>query len=149
MKIIHIIVLEKSLYSFKSFMFRHKKIMSETLLIDFKTQVVQFISELSQQFPNYKEFALASIAIQYMEPNVLMEKAIEFMDPFRQQILTKDENFFLNNQLSNENIIQSHITHIKQLWTSNQLDDDDKDVIWDWFKMFIVIIDKHRKSKLN
>lgn len=117
------------------------------LALNLKKQVIQFMTELSSQFPNYQEFSLGLLALEYLPPEKLAEKCIEILLPFSNHILNKDETFFLQNELVQSDIMQSHIHHIKQLWLSNNLDEDDKDVIWTWFKYFIIISEKY--SKLN
>jgi hypothetical protein len=38
------------------------------------------------------------------------------------------------------------VNHFKDLWLSDKLDDNDRDIIWKWMDLFISIADKYYKK---
>jgi hypothetical protein len=74
-----------------------------------------------------------------------MNQFKEFVYPYKSQILSKDESFFLNNSFSDsikDNNSISEMLRIKTIWTSGKLTQNDKDCIWNYFKVFIYLIEK-------
>ena len=60
--------------------------------------------------------------------------------------MNKNEDFFLNNKELFSALDSKKVLHLKRLWQSEKLDDDDKEVIWKWFQSFVNICKKYRNS---
>ena len=111
----------------------------------FKTQMVAFIDELIDQFPQEATFVLIRIFINDKIPvQDVLGRFIRDCLPFKDFIEKRDEAFFLNSDI----IYQSYVTDagdeddvnkFMELWKSDQLDDDDREVVWDWMTMFFKI----------
>ena len=65
----------------------------------------------------------------------------------------RDEDFFLNHctlmeDINNQNT-KGKINHFKKLWRSKTLDDEDKEVVWQWFDIFVSLSEKYQKNMIN
>jgi len=134
-----------------------------TILGKFNEQMANFITELRGLFPEDQHLEMLYHAIMFMKrtnPREIMAQFNRYIYPFKGQILSRNEDFFLNiplkdnaiqkiieeNNLSAKNINTenaiSKIMNIKHVWTSSKLTPDDKDAIWSYFKVFIYLCDK-------
>jgi hypothetical protein len=107
-----------------------------------KSQILQFLDEIIEQFPTEKDFLLGKMAITYLDPQSVVNMCTQYVLPFKTQILNKDEKFFLNDQFLFTNKNVDAITNIKRIWLSDKLDTDDRETVWLWFKTFALLIDK-------
>lgn len=115
----------------------------------FNDKMLEFAKELCDVFPNiqeFKRFRSGVLMLQNLEPKTLENIFKTYvLSKFRSQLLHKDESFFLE---CNEYEIHSQrtdywlsfIDQIKHMWQS--LDDDNKEVIWKYFHVLVVISDK-------
>lgn len=121
----------------------------QSILHTFKTNLINFMNELIEQFPSETKFIFARMFIKdRMSPEQCMQHFITGVVPMKTYIQNRDEIFFLQtseitNYESNQHIIQS----IRDLWTSSNLDDEDKEIIWNWFDFFINLAEKYTTSK--
>ena len=123
-------------------------------LQDFKTQMVKFIDELIEQFPQEAIFVLIRIFIKDKIP--LADVLGRFMRdclPYKDFVEKKDELFFLNSDIIyqayvNDDVDQEDedLNRFRQLWKSDQLDDDDRDVIWSWMDLFFKLAYSYYKK---
>ena len=122
-------------------------------LKDFKTQMVNFIDELIEQFPQEAAFVLIRIFIKDKIPaEDVLGRFMRDCLPFKDFIDNKDETFFLNSDI----IYQSYandtsgeddeVNRFRELWRSNQLDDDDREVIWSWMNLFFKLAISYYKK---
>ena len=101
----------------------------------------QFIEELSIQFPTEPSLQLVKTIIKDVDSDELVQKYRSFILPYKDMIEKKDENFFLNsNEWFYKLTSPAKIFSIKDLWVSETLDDEDKDMIWQWFNVFNRIV---------
>ena len=110
-----------------------KKIM---LMKVFKDNLIDFITELTIQFP--KEADLHIIKIFFEEVCTVEEIIVYFcnnllVEDVKKMIDTKNEKFFLrNDQLFTAIKNQSKVFHFKKLWECS--DKHQKEMIWQWFQ---------------
>lgn len=103
----------------------------------FKENLVSFLDELIEQFEE-TEFITMRILINEQIPIVLiMQKFIEYVIPFSQVIKNRDDSYFLNNDNIFSVLDPSQVNHFKTIWESDKIDQEDKDVIWDWFDVLL------------
>lgn len=127
--------------------------MSEIQLLQtFKTQIINFLDELIQQFPNEHEFIIIRVFVKDQIPLAdVLGRFIKMCLPFQDQIDNRDEAFFLesdliSNALGGSAIGTEVMNKLKGLWKSNNLDNDDREMIWTWMSLFFQIASKY-KSK--
>lgn len=125
------------------------------ILKDYKTQLLLFFDELIEQFPNESSLVLARL---FIANNINIKDA---MDQFifnldknnsamRKSIKERNNKFFSENKMGSVFNMQSeHTEHLKKLWLSDRLDDDDKIAIWNWIDIFVHYADRYVAVKNN
>ena len=116
------------------------------VLTSLKKQLVEFLDELIELFPGEEDFIVARILVNDQLP--IMEYFITNLCPLQEQVKNRNEEFFLKNNLLFDHLNSDKINtvnHFKQIWTSGQLDKQDKETIWRWFASFIAIGNKYKK----
>ena len=120
-------------------------------LTAFNTQLDRLIENLIQYFPengDFKKFDTICKLLQKTHPRKLMELFTSHITiKYKEHILEKNEDFFLNNtfqeekaNVSNENYANELIKRLKDNW--NQIDDKNKDIIWKYFQVLVVLSEK-------
>lgn len=118
-----------------------------TLLASLKNQLVAFLDELVETFPNEPDFVIFRIFVQDRIPaDKIMEYIVENLCPLEKEVDSKDDSFFLQRNVLFEKFDDSKsekVNHFKTLWLSGTLDETEKDTIWRWFKRFITLGNKY------
>lgn len=105
------------------------------LLEKFQKSLVTFFDELVEMFPNEKDFILIRILVKDQIPSTQIMSYFEIVMMNKEiisSIDTRDDNFILSNVLFSK-ISKSDV--FKNLWLT-RLDNDDKQMIWDWVDSF-------------
>jgi len=117
-----------------------------TLATKLKKQLIQFLKELSSQLPREADIILAIIIIENQIPESdIMNYFIEKIIPLKDEILNKNEKFFLENNILFESIENSKVNKFKSIWQSEDITNENREIIWEWFKIFVMITDKYMK----
>ena len=117
------------------------------ILSIFKDQFITFLDELIAQFPKEPDLVIVRIFMKDQVPiEDVMCHVIKEILPFENKIEEKDEGFFLENKRLFNEISSESVIHFKRLWTSNSLDNDDRDAIWDWFKSFCILAKRYQET---
>ena len=114
------------------------------LLEKFQKSLVSFFDELVEMFPNEKDFILIRILVKDQIPSTQIMSYFE-MAMLNKEIISsierRDDDFILSNVLFSK-ISKSDV--FKNLW-EKRLDNDDKEMIWDWVDMFKSITTQYMK----
>lgn len=116
---------------------------------EFRDQLVIFLDELIEQFPHEGDFVLIRIFIKDQLPMVdVIGRFIRDLLPLKKQVQERNSTFFIQNSLlyTGASLAENKVNHFKQLWLSDKLDDNDRDVIWRWMDLFISIAEKYHKK---
>ena len=111
-------------------------------------QIDNFIGELSGIFPENGEVQLFSEKynlIRKANSNIIIEYFVKFVYPHKTEIMSCNENFFLNGGGQEELKDNSGLKfrdNIRNLWINN-MSDENKEIIWKYFKMFIILSEKY------
>lgn len=126
-------------------MTEHKKI---RILNEFRTQLINFLDEIIEQFPLETDFVLIRLFLKDLPATDIIGRFIRDLLPLKNEVDKRNESFFLENTIlyTGGQVQTSKIDHIKSLWTSNKLDANDKKVIWDWMDLFMKLADTYHKS---
>ena len=124
------------------------------ILTQLKTQLVNFLDELIESFPNEPDFVIFRIFVNDRIPITDIMKYITVkLCPLQDMVKNRDEQFFLNNNILFEKLSDNgnnKVNYFKRLWTSSSLDKEDKEIIWKWFQSFIFLGNKYlEKHKIN
>lgn len=120
------------------------------VLKDFKTQLISFFDELINQFPHEGDLVIVRLFFANQIPikdviDVFNLKINKNNNELREMVKQRNESFFLEHNIFDQ-LGKEKISHFKKLWISDQLDEEDKFVIWNWIDVFIYIGDKYVKA---
>jgi hypothetical protein len=102
----------------------------------FHTYFTQFIDELSEQFPTEPSLQLAKAFIKDTDSSELMNKYKMFVLPHRDLVESENEDFFKKSDWFYNMTSPAKVFSIKDIWESDKLDNEDKTMVWQWFKLF-------------
>lgn len=125
---------------------------STAVLAQLKSQMVSFLDDLICNYPDQPDFVIFRIFVQEQLPiRDIMLYIIEKLLPLQEMVKTRDEAFFLNyNPLGekfNESAGSSKVNHFKDLWLSDRVSIHDKNTIWSWFDIFLLLARKYKKME--
>lgn len=112
------------------------------------TQIDNFINELCTIFQNNGEILLFREKynlVRGVNSNLIIEYFISYIYPFKKNIMNKEESFFLDGGGQEELKDNSGLKlrdNIKTLWIT-QLSEENKEIIWKYFKIFILLCEKY------
>lgn len=117
------------------------------ILQEFKNQLSNFFDELIAQFPSEGDLIVIRLFLTNQMPiqdimNIFMTKLNDNNQEFKKMIKERDEVFFLEHDIFDV-ISKQKSGHFKKLWSSGQLDDEDKDIMWKWLDTFVYLSDKY------
>ena len=126
------------------------------LLEKLKKSLLMFIDELISILPNESDLLIVRFFLKDNIPiSDVMDYTIKKILPLEEFVLTKNDKFFLENNVMFEELREDYknldvtqkekINYFKNIWL-NDLDEDNKNVIWDWFKLFLNIAKTYNKS---
>jgi hypothetical protein len=119
----------------------------------FNEKMLEFAKDLCEVFSDvaeFKRFRSGVLMLMNIEPKTLENIFRTYvLSKYRDQLLSKDERFFLDHK---EFQIYSQrtdywlelIDQIKSMW--KQLDDENREIIWKYFHVMIVLSDKCHSS---
>lgn len=121
------------------------------LLRQLKEQLVGFLDELIETFPDEPDFVIFRIFVNDRIPITdIMRYIVVNLCPLQEMVKRRDESFFLDHNILFERFSDaesSKVNHFKKLWTSGGLVDKDKEAIWKWFLTFIYLGNKYLDLK--
>ena len=119
---------------------------SSQLLQVLKTQLLLFLDELIGILPNEPDFVVMRFLAKDQVPiTLVMEYIIQNIVPLEPFVVSKDERFFLEHNISFIDMADhgDKVDHFKRVWQS-LTDEDNKEMIWNWFNYFIQIGKKYQ-----
>ena len=126
----------------------NNKMSPEQILVEFKTNIINFLDELIEQFPAEADFVVGRYLLKdCISAETMMTTFIKEMLPFRESIKNRDEAFFLNGNMTLlQGLDKTKVNHFKMIWKSSALDESDREIIWKWFDIFIYLVDQYQKK---
>ena len=117
------------------------------ILAIFKAQFIQFLDELIAQFPREPDLVIVRIFMKDQVPvaDVMCHIICEVL-PHEKAIKERNQDFFIKDNNLFREINPERVIHFKRLWTSKNLEDDDRDAIWRWFDAFIMLAKRYQQS---
>jgi hypothetical protein len=123
--------------------------MSEiAVLKELRKALTSFLDELIETFPQEGDLVIMRIFLNDQIPIKTVMETIVFNlntnnKEMKKMIKSRNEDFFLNHNLFGDTLGKGKINHIKVLWRSGQLDDDDKQTFWKWIDLFVILTEKY------
>lgn len=120
------------------------------LLSLYKEQLITFLDELIEQFPSEGDLVILRVFFGNQVDTatvieVFSDRINANSNQLRKMIKERNETFFLEHDAFN-GTDQSKVSHFRNLWLSNDLDDETKTTIWNWIDIFVSIADKYMKE---
>ena len=127
--------------------------LKKSLYIAFDKQLIEFNDQLINRFPNdNQDFKVFKNGVRLLK-NTSSDGTIhrlfkKHIEEYRNNIETRNEQFFMENDFKNvinkakdnSGDINQIITKLKILW--KDLDQPEKDKIWDYFNLLLKLSDK-------
>jgi len=117
-------------------------------------QISNFIDELDSTFPNNKDIMIFKekySMLKSINSQLILDYFIQFIYPHKKRIMEQDDNFFLEGggqeELKDKNGLNMR-DNLRDLWT-NKMSDENKVVVWKYFKTFILLIKKYILENVN
>jgi hypothetical protein len=111
-------------------------------------QIDNFIIELCTIFPKSNDIALLADKYDFIKrvnSKLIIDYFVLYIYPHKNKINEKDETFFLEGGGQDEIKDTSGLKfrdNIKTLWI-NEMSNENKEIIWKYFKMFIILSEKY------
>ena len=119
-------------------------------LTAFNTQLERLVKDLIVYFPesnDFKVFESSFLLLKQANPRKVLELfKIHILTKYKQYIIDKNENFFLENEYSDvvntqeNNYAELLMNRLKHNW--NSIDEKNKEIIWKYFQVLIVLAEK-------
>lgn len=127
----------------------------EELIRIFKDRFEAFLNVLIDQFPNEKDFVILQLGIrgEVISPEKVLINFSKAIVPFKEMVLNKDEDFFLTKfdsvllSLYSDKLKNKNTNYFKRIWTTPTLNEDDRNSLWKWVKLFLNIVIEYDKVK--
>ncbi len=117
-------------------------------------QISNFIEELNTTFPNNNDIEIFKEKFSFLKSvnsQLIIEYFIKFIYPLKECILNQDEKFFLEGGGQDDVKDKYGLNmrnNLKNLWI-NEMSNDNKTVVWKYFKIFILLSDKYINESLK
>ena len=117
---------------------------STVLLTHFKNNLVKFVDELVEQFPEEEDLIMAHVLVKsdQMPISNIFKNFKGFLLPRTEVIKNRDEVFFLDENDIFSALNSTRKGTIKRMWTSSTIDDEDREIIWQWIETLLHICSK-------
>lgn len=111
-------------------------------------QITNFINELTETYPDNKDMMIFKEKynmLRSINSQLIIDYFIQYIYPFKELIKNENENFFLEGggqeELNDKNGLRLR-DNLKNLWINN-MKEENKKVVWKYFKTYILLIDKY------
>jgi hypothetical protein len=119
------------------------------LMHEFRNQLVSFLDELIEQFPDEGDFVIIRIFVKdQVGVYDVIGRFIKDLLPLHGIIAKRDSKFFLENDIlyQNASVSSQKVNHFRKLWVSKRLDAADREMVWKWMDLFIHISKAYYKT---
>jgi len=117
----------------------------------FLQQTDNFINELCTIFPKNSEILIFREKYNFIRSansKLIIEYFVKFIYPFKEQIMTQADSFFLDGGGQEEIKDNSGLKFrdsLKNLWI-DEMSSENKEIVWKYFKIFIILCEKYSKE---
>ena len=120
----------------------------DRILDQLRDQVLNLIDDLLAVCPNEADILLVRLFFEnHVDPKVLMDGFITWVYPWKESIKAHDEKYFEDNEHIFGPLPADKVAHFKTKMKDGTFDEDDKDVIWSYFEVYISLIEQYIKVK--
>ena len=120
----------------------------------FLQQTDNFINELCNIFPDHGDILLFREKynlVRNANSKLVIEYFVQYVYPHKQKIMDQDVTFFLEGGGQDEIKDTSGLKfrdNIKNLWVDH-MSDENKEIVWKYFKTFVILCEKYILENLK
>jgi len=107
--------------------------MSKKIYVDaFYNQYEDLLQQMASVFPedpDWARYRTGLAVFRRTNPVMVVKKTWEYVAPYEQAIQSRDENFFLTNDVSGGQIMDT-VTKLKGMW--QELSPHNRSIVWDY-----------------
>ncbi len=113
------------------------------LIAKFNTTIKELVRDLINVFPEDSDFQMVQLGLTaavVADETVVQKKFHEEVAKYEEQILSKNEAFFLNKnyeELQSAGLADRLITKVKSYW--QQLDAHNREMVWKYMKVLVLL----------
>ncbi len=113
----------------------------------FRNNIVTFLDELIEQFPEETDFLYIRVFFKD-QANIeeVMGHFIVNILPKKDKIKDRNDAFFLNDNDLLSNFNGDKVNHFKKMWLCDRLDIDEKEIVWKWWDIFVLLAEKYKQK---
>lgn len=119
------------------------------LLDDMKTTILELVDDLSESvFTSENEqgdLVMCKFYVKKLHPERIMKEIVNNVLQYDEMIQKRDEEFFLNNKSIFAGLPDDRINYYSRKLSSDEIDEDSKSVIWDYFDTITEIAKSYKK----
>jgi len=108
------------------------------LLKIFRTKLIDFLDALREKLPKENDIVILRV---YLAEQVPIETILQIFAkrilPYEEMVNTRDERFILDQNDLFEGLKGDKVHYFKTLWNSPTFTQEDKNMLWEWFKVFL------------
>ena len=108
-------------------------------------QVKNLIDDILNVCPEERDLLKIRLYFDLYPPIDLMDGFIKWVYPWKEQIMTKNEDFFKKNDHIFGPLPSDKVEHLKKRLYDGTFDNQDREVMWKYFQVFITLIEKYKK----
>jgi hypothetical protein len=121
---------------------------NDRILLQLKSQVLNLIDDLLSFCPNEPDILLVRLFFEnQVDEQTLMNGFVKWVYPWKPQIQQKNESFFEDNDHIFGPLPTNKVEYFKVKLKDGTFDESDKEIIWQYFQVFISLIDQYMKVK--
>lgn len=111
----------------------------------FKNNLVKFIDELIEMFPEETQFVTFRLMVKDQIPiGMIMDHFVNNVLPVKDSIKKRDDRIFTESNVLAMGLDNDDVNLFRRIWISSNLDKDDRAVIWKWLDAFVNMADQYR-----
>ena len=120
----------------------------DKILNQLRDQVLNLLDDLLTICPNEPDILLVRLFFEnQIDPERLMKGFDKWVMPWKVEIKEHNEKFFEKNDHIFGPLPSDKVAHFKEKLKDGTFDEDDKETIWQYFEVFIKLIDQYNKVK--
>ena len=123
-------------------------VLIDKVLYQLRDQVLNLLDDLLSICPNEPDILLVRLFFEnQVDPETLMSGFITWVYPWKNYIKDHDERYFDENDHIFGPLPGDKVQYFKVKMKDGTFDEDDKETIWQYFEVFISLIEQYNKLK--
>lgn len=120
------------------------------ILQDFKEQMKLLLDDLIEVFPQEGDLVVLRVFLvdQLSIQEVMYNFIVHILGKWKEKVKKRDATFFLENDDPFGSMpagAQNKVGHFRRMWLSPNLDKEDRNMIWEYFDVFLRLADQYKR----